>query len=93
MYELRKVKPRVEAGSLQLYADDTFYGIDVFIYIIAGHNDLPFSFFTQRFNDLKGGGFTGAIGTQQPENFPFIHLKTYTFDSLETTIVFGKVFH
>ena len=47
----------------------------------------------QRGEHLDGGGFAGAVGAEEGEDLPCIHLKGNVFDSGELVKGFGQVFH
>ena len=81
-----KIQIWIIACRLQLYADAFFYAVGIFIDIKTVDTNLARGFIAERFNDLEGGGFAGAVWAKQAEYFAFPNIKAYILNGCKSSL-------
>ena len=55
--------------------------------IFAFEQDVALAGFLQATDGTQGGGFTGAVGTDQGDDFAFFHRQRDAFESMDVAVI------
>ena len=77
-----------QVGGLQADADAVFELVLLFVGIEAEHAHIAGGALADAFENLDGGGFARAVGTEQAEDFAGLDFEIDAADSFEVAVAF-----